>query len=95
METAGSDVIDLWRTGDVRAIVQYNECDAITTYLVWLRLVHLCGFLTGEQFVTEQNAVEKLLDDRGALGGNDHLLRFLALWRRMRAVRDGEATVTP
>ncbi|MEO7962953.1 MAG: 3'-5' exonuclease [Gemmatimonadaceae bacterium] len=95
METAGSDVIDLWRSGDVRAIVQYNECDALTTYLVWLRLVHLCGFFSSDQFMEEQGFVEKLLMTRGAQAGNAHLIRFLDHWRRLRALRESAEVARP
>lgn len=94
MDTAGTDVIDLWRAGDIRAIVQYNECDALTTYLVWLRVVYLCGHFSAEQFAAEQRFVEALLEERGVQPGNQHLLRFLERWRRLRAVREEGAAAT-
>ena len=93
MDTAGTDVVELWRAGDVRSIVQYNECDALTTYLVWLRLAHLCGHFSDQQFSAEQLFLETLLEERGAQEGGAHLLRYLAQWRRLRAMREGEAVV--
>lgn len=88
LDTSGSDVVDLWRAGDVRRIVQYNECDALTTYLVWLRLAHLCGHFTQAQYLEEQRFVEELMRSRIDAGDNEHLERFLEAWRTMRAVRD-------
>lgn len=95
MDTDGEDVIAFWRSGNVRRIVQYNECDALTTYLVWLRLTHLCGFFTSEQYIQEQGFVESLLTRRGAQAGNDHLLRFLEEWRRLRALRERDEVGQP
>lgn len=93
MGTAGEDVVELWRAGDVGSIVEYNEFDALTTYLVWLRVAHLCGHFTDQQFTAEQRWVEELLERRGGEQGGAHLLRYLEQWRRLRALRDGEAVV--
>jgi 3'-5' exonuclease len=84
MDVAGDDVVGLWQRGDVRRIVQYNECDALTTYLLWLRTAHFGGFLTTEEYLAEQTRLEDLLTTRGARSENDHLLRFLSAWRAMR-----------
>jgi predicted PolB exonuclease-like 3'-5' exonuclease len=84
MDVAGDDVVGLWQQGEVRRIVQYNECDALTTYLLWLRTAHFGGFLTTEEYRAEQSRLEELLATRGARAENDHLLRFLAAWRDRR-----------
>jgi predicted PolB exonuclease-like 3'-5' exonuclease len=39
----GSSVLDLWQSGRVDEIVRYNQRDALTTYLVLLRVLHLAG----------------------------------------------------
>lgn len=42
------------------AFVQYNECDALTTYLLWLRAALLAGHLTPEQHAHEEELFEAL-----------------------------------
>jgi 3'-5' exonuclease len=84
IDTNGSNVIDLWLAGDIRKIVQYNECDALTTYLVWLRLAHLAGCMKTEEFTQEESALEHFLQKRGQLPGHEHLLKYLSVWQQMR-----------
>lgn len=83
--TVGQDVVDLWQQGEIERIVQYNECDALTTYLVWLRTVLLAGHVTTEAFQQEEAQLEALLEKRAENPENDHLRRFLDAWRSMRA----------
>lgn len=85
MEVDGTAVAQLWLTGDLRRIVEYNEFDAVTTYLVWLRLGHLAGFFGDEAYVAEQRRVEELLE-REVAQGRPHLGAFLEEWARLRAV---------
>ena len=87
IDTTGGSVIDLWRAGDIRRIVQYNECDALSTYLLWLRLAHLAGLLSPDQFLQDESALEQLLKKKGQQPNNDHLLRYLEVWRGFRAPR--------
>lgn len=82
----GQSVVDLWHAGDIRRIVQYNECDAITTYLLWLRAAHLGGHLSHEAFVAEEQQLQSLLEGRAAQGG-EHLAQYLQIWQRWRASR--------
>jgi hypothetical protein len=72
--TDGGDVVGLWRAGDVRKIVQYNECDALTTYLLWLRVALLAGHLTQEQHEVGEHEIRTLLEARSAGGVNGHSL---------------------
>jgi predicted PolB exonuclease-like 3'-5' exonuclease len=83
METAGDQVLDLWQAGDMRSIVEYNEFDAISTYLIWLRGAHFAGFLTTHEFNSEERQLEALLRDRIA-GGAGHLQRYLDRWSAWR-----------
>ncbi len=39
MNVDGEGVAFLWLDGKLNEIVAYNEFDALTTYLVWLRVV--------------------------------------------------------
>jgi len=87
LETTGQNVIDLWMDGDIRRIVQYNECDAISTYLLWLRVAHLAGKLSPEAFAQEEGLLEQLLESVGRQPNNEHLLRYLEHWRRLKTRR--------
>ena len=82
----GSNVMELWREGNVRKIVQYNECDAITTYLLWLRTAQFCGLLTPEQYGKEERQMEEMLGERACLVGQEHLATYLEKWREMRKI---------
>jgi 3'-5' exonuclease len=82
--TDGQDVIDLWLAGDVRRIVQYNECDAITTFLLWLRTALLTGHVTPEQHQREEAQLEALLAERAESPEQRHLADYLAAWRSLR-----------
>ena len=83
----GTSILSLWEAGDVRAIVQYNECDALSTYLVWLRLAHLCGKLSTESFRREEAQLELMLAERSRRPGNEHLRVYLEQWERLREIR--------
>lgn len=87
MDADGTDVVDLWRAGDVRRIVAYNECDALTTYLLWLRLVHLAGFVSPEEYVAEQEKLRELLRAKARDEGASHLAAYLRQWEANAALR--------
>lgn len=77
--TSGDNVIDLWLAGDVRAIVEYNEFDALTTYLLWLRAAHFGGFFSDDGYAAEVERVRELIHRR--IGeGHTHLVRYVARW---------------
>ncbi len=59
--TDGKSVIDLWRAGDVAGIVRYNQFDALTTFLVWLRAMAFSGHLSPEQLAAEEAQVRALV----------------------------------
>ena len=83
----GTQVIDLWRGGDVKTIVQYNETDAVTTYLLWLRAALLAGLLSIQGHADEQMKLEQLLADRARDPRNGHLVQYLEEWRKLRGAR--------
>jgi len=82
IDTSGDNVIDLWLAGDVRRIVEYNEFDALTTYLLWLRAAHFAGHFPAEAHAAEVERVRDLLRRRIA-DGQAHLGRYLARWEEM------------
>lgn len=79
----GDGVAGSWLRGEHQQIVNYNECDAITTYLVWLRLALFGGKLTEDQYVTEIDLVRELIAREGAQPGKEHLVRYAEAWDRL------------
>ena len=61
----GHSVVDLWLAGDVRRIVQYNECDALSTYLLWLAGRASRRYFTVDEHAREEERVQCLLVQRG------------------------------
>lgn len=86
METDGAQVAELWLTGERRRIVQYNEYDALTTYLVWLRLAHLAGHFDDADYVEEQARVEQLVRSQVESGERPHLQSYLEEWQRLQTL---------
>lgn len=82
IDTSGDNVIDLWLAGDARRIVEYNEFDALTTYLLWLRAAHFAGHFSDEAHAAEVERVRELLRKR--IGdGQKHLERYVARWEEL------------
>lgn len=76
----GQAVADRWLADERETIRHYNECDAVTTYLLWLRTAHFAGLFSGTEYAEEEGRVEALLEHR-AERGDDHLRAFLEQWR--------------
>jgi predicted PolB exonuclease-like 3'-5' exonuclease len=87
IDTTGENVIDLWLAGDVRRIVEYNEFDALTTYLLWLRTAQFAGHLSVEAHATEEERVRDLLARR-IKDGQAHLERYVAKWNQLGVTSD-------
>lgn len=84
MDVDGEQVAGLWLDGNLRRIVEYNEFDALTTYLVWLRVAHFGGYFTGEEYQREQVLVREMIESETRDNGKDHLQEFLDEWDRLR-----------
>ncbi len=85
IDTTGSSVVDLWVDGNIAQIVAYNQCDALTTYLVWLRLAYFAGHFNSEAFDYEQGLVKNLLQQKIALG-ETHLQKYYDRWQDLQAL---------
>ena len=79
----GSQVAHLWLDGRLDRIVAYNECDALTTYLVWLRVAHFGGHFTDEQYEAEQERLRELLRSESQVPSRAHLGDYLREWERL------------
>ena len=89
MDVDGNDVAALWLEGRLAEIVAYNEFDALTTYLVWLRMAHFAGHFSAGEYQREQGHVEALIERESAGGAKPHLVRYLKEWQRLRAAIGG------
>lgn len=85
LDTTGDDVCGLWYSGQHRKIVEYNCFDALTTYLVWLRMACFSGCLTPGGYIQEQQRVKALLDERLQKPENAFLRVYLDAWRDLKA----------
>ena len=83
MGVSGASVADLWTEGKLRDIVEYNEYDAFTTFLLWARVAHFANLLSDSQYDDEQARVRDLLGQE-IEAGKEHLLLFVEEWDRLR-----------
>ena len=86
----GEQVASLWLAGRWREIVQYNCFDALTTYLLWLRVAHFAGFFSAAEYEEEQRLVHALIEEEGIKEGGEYLEAYADAWQRLR-----EATGQP
>ncbi|MDJ0651283.1 MAG: hypothetical protein QNJ60_21530 [Xenococcaceae cyanobacterium MO_188.B19] len=77
----GDDVAQMWLDGKYQDIINYNQCDALTTYLVFLRCCYFAGIFDEFQYSVEQELVEELLLDNS---DEFHLKEFLTQWQSFR-----------
>jgi len=90
MDIDGKRVAEMWLEGNLRRIVQYNECDALTTYLVWLRTAHFGGFFTAEAYHEEQEHVRALITQQAQSLQGEHLTAYREEWDRLRSISRSE-----
>jgi predicted PolB exonuclease-like 3'-5' exonuclease len=80
LDCDGEQVYRLSLEGRLGEIVAYNECDVLTTYLVWLRCIYVSGHISAEEYKTEQSELRRLIVDEHTAGRGEHLMRFLDRW---------------
>ena len=80
LDTTGDDVARLFYGGKRREIVEYNAFDALSTYLLWLRMERFKGTFDTAQYAQEQQRVRDLLKAKSAQPGGAYLARYLAAW---------------
>jgi len=90
LDVSGDNVADMWFGTERRRVVQYNECDSITTYLLWLRTAHFGGFLSTVEYLAEQRQFRQMLQNKAADTANDHLARYLDRWDVLSQAREAE-----
>lgn len=83
MDTDGNAVAPLWLEGKLEQIVAYNEYDALTTYLLWLRTAHFGGFISHKGYEDEQELLKELLLSESERPEREHLKKYLDEWGRL------------
>mgnify|MGYP006283597733 CR=1 FL=1 len=87
VDASGDQVWALYMKGDRRAIVQYNEFDALTTHLLWARMAHFGGLLTSDAYEAECDAVATLIENEIA-AGREHLHAYRHEWTRLQGLQN-------
>jgi 3'-5' exonuclease len=77
---SGAHVWPAYRRGEIAAIRNYCETDALNTYLIYLRFQLLRGGLDAKQHAHEVQQVEAKLEQ----SDRPHLREFLEAWRAAR-----------
>jgi len=85
LDVNGEEVAFLWLDGKLDEIVAYNEFDALTTYLVWLRVAHFGGHFTSAEYEVEQQLVRELILSE-IENGKVHLKKYLDEWDRLKEI---------
>ena len=88
LDTTGEDVAGLYYGGKRREIVEYNVFDALSTYLLWLRVEHFKGTFDKTRYAEEQQRVRDLLKEKSAEPNGAYLSRYLAEWEMLRETDD-------
>jgi hypothetical protein len=84
LDCDGQQVYSLALEGRIKDIVAYNECDVLSTYLLWLRCIYVSGHLTREQYKLEQQELKQLIIGEYQNGRGDHLMVFLEAWESLQ-----------
>ena len=84
LETSGDDVCGLFYSGKLEQIIQYNCFDAITTYLLWLRLAHFSAKFSDDEYKDEQIHLKNMLESMLQNPKNAYLQTYLDAWQRLK-----------
>ena len=88
MDVDGNQVAQMWLDGKIKEIVDYNEFDALTTYLVWLRMAHFGGFFSSKEYLAEEQKVRELIEKLSENPDRTHLKKYLLEWDRLKKIHN-------
>lgn len=86
MGVDGQQVAPLWLAGKLDEIIAYNEFDAITTYLLWLRIAHFAGLIKTPDYEVEQKLMRDYLISEAENNGREYLLEYVNEWERLKSM---------
>ena len=87
----GNEVFDLWQASRFREIVQYNCFDAITTYLLWLRLAWISGRFTADEYANECGLLRDYLMGLCEQPETAFIEAYLTEWDRLETLKEAQA----
>ncbi len=87
-DTHGDAVLEMWHAEKYREIVQYNCFDAITTYLLWLRLAFVSGCFSADEYAREQDILREYLMGLCELPETAFLEAYIEEWDRLIAIKE-------
>ncbi len=79
--TAGDDVAELWLRGEHQRIINYNETDALATYLLWLRTACFCGLMSRRDHDAELELATAWIASLATF--KPHFAEYLARWQEI------------
>ncbi len=79
----GKHVAPMWLEGRLDEIVAYNECDALTTYLLWLKMAHSIGHFNSTLYDHERRRLRDLIRKEALREGRGHLSTYLSKWESL------------
>ncbi len=88
MGTNGEDVPNMFLDGKLKEIVSYNEYDALTTYLLWLRTAFFSGRFNEKQYKDEQEILREHLEKWSKKEEGEHLGEYIKEWDRLRGLTE-------
>ena len=80
IDVKGDQVTDLWLERNISKIVEYNQIDAVNTYLVWLRMAYFAGKIEEEMYIEEQDLFRAFLHEEAQKPEKAFVADFLARW---------------
>lgn len=84
----GDQVLDLWLAGKYKEIVRYNAFDAISTYLLWLRLAWISGAFTDAQYENEVSLTHDYLMGLCDNPETAFIEEYIHEWDRLTTLRE-------
>ncbi|HEY7493906.1 MAG TPA: hypothetical protein VIH59_22730 [Candidatus Tectomicrobia bacterium] len=84
IDVSGDQMLDLWLKGETARIVAYNEFDALTTFLLWLRTVRLAGLISAGEAEAEEASLRHYLTTLIA-NSQQYLDAYLKKWDALQS----------
>lgn len=95
MGTDGGDVARLWLGEHFGRIADYNQSDAVTTYLLWLRIAHFHGVFSSSEYEAEQRRVRAMLEHTARTPFGGYAGAYLEEWDRLAAEQGNQHGLRP
>ncbi len=74
------EIIKMYSEGRTGEIIAQSAYSALTTYLLWLRTSHFAGYITDEDYETEQMIFHDAMLDESEKPGMEFLTNYLDAW---------------